>query len=116
MELGMVVFLHPASRVLVAVSIIALQLLRESYLELSLATVMCVIPLHAANGLLANDVTEFGMSMMVKPVQLSNAHSPMVVTELGIVMLVNPLQYMNALLPIVVTELGIVISVNPIQP
>lgn len=67
----MVVFLHPASRVLVAVSIIALQLLRESYLELSLATVMCVIPLHAANGLLANDVTEFGMSMMVKPVQLS---------------------------------------------
>jgi len=39
-ELGMVVFMQPAINVLVAVSIMALQLLRESYFGLSLATEM----------------------------------------------------------------------------
>jgi hypothetical protein len=39
-DLGMVVFMQPAINVLVVVSIIALQLLRESYFGLSLATEM----------------------------------------------------------------------------
>jgi hypothetical protein len=42
--LGITVFLHPATRVFVAVLIIALQLLRLSYLGLSDATMMDVKP------------------------------------------------------------------------
>ena len=60
--LGITVFLHPTTNVLVVFSIIALQLSRESYLELPSST-----------------VTE------VKPLQQENAPLPMVVTLLGIV-------------------------------
>lgn len=66
----MVVFLQPAINVLVAVSIMALQLLRELYFGLSLATEM-VARLEQpenANGLMV--VTELGMLMVVRPLQL----------------------------------------------
>ena len=43
-ELGMMVFLHPTTNLLVYVSIIALQLSRESYLLLSLSTTTEVSP------------------------------------------------------------------------
>jgi len=72
-ELGMAVFMQPAINVLVAVSIMALQLLRESYFGLSLATEM-VARLEQpenANGLMV--VTELGMLMVVRPLQLLNA-------------------------------------------
>ena len=68
-ELGMVVFLQLATSVLVAVSMMALQSLRESYFVLPASTLM-----------------------LVRPEQPANAASPMVVTELGMVMLVRPEQ------------------------
>ena len=43
-EFGMMVFLHPAIKVFEAVSIMALQLLRESYLELPDDTEIFVRP------------------------------------------------------------------------
>ena len=66
---GMVVALQPTMRVLLAVPIMALQLLRESYFVFPASTLI-----------------------LVKPVQRSNAKLPMLVTELGMVMLVKPVQ------------------------
>ena len=71
--LGMIVFLQPEIKVFDDVSIIALQLLRESYLVFPLAT-----------------VTE------VKPEQLAKAISPMEVTLVGIMMEVKLEQYRKA--------------------
>ena len=87
-ELGMVVDWHPAIRVLVAVSIIALQFSRESYVVLPLST-----------------------TIVVREEQYSNAKSPMLVTELGMVMEVRE-QLWNARLPMLVTELGRVMEVR----
>ena len=54
-EFGMVVFLHPAIKVLDAVSIMALQLLRESYLVLPDATEMLVRLEHSLNILIVDN-------------------------------------------------------------
>ena len=67
--LGIIVVLQPDIRVLVAVSIMALQLSRLSYLVLPDSTLM-----------------------FVKLVQPEKALYPMLVTLLGMVMLVNPVQ------------------------
>ena len=88
-DLGMVVFLQPAINVLVAVSIMALQLLRESYFGLSLTTEMEVRLEQSENAPSPMFVTELGMLMVVRPEQPSNASSPMTVTELGMLMLVR---------------------------
>ena len=61
-ELGMVVDWHPAISVLEAVSIMALQFSRESYIVLPLST-----------------------TMEVREEQYENADSPMLVTEVGMV-------------------------------
>ena len=103
-ELGMVVFLQPAINVLVAVSIMALQLLRESYLGLSLAAEMVARLEQPENAPSPMVVTEVGMLMAVRPVQPSNAPSPMVVTELGMLMAVRLRQSSNAPAPMIVTE------------
>ena len=47
---GIIVFLHPAIKVLEAVSIMALQLLRESYFGLPLATIMLLSSPQFLNG------------------------------------------------------------------
>ena len=68
-ELGMIVFLQPLSRVLVAVSIIALQTYLESYTVFPLSTVMLSKPLQKRKASLPISVTEFGISIDVKPLQ-----------------------------------------------
>ena len=88
MELGMTVALQPAISVLVAVSMIALQLFRESKVVLPLSTVMTARS-HPVNACEPMEVTELGMVRLVNPKQYSNAHWPMVVTELGMVTLVR---------------------------
>ena len=70
---GMVVVLQPATRVLLAVSIMALQLSRESYFVLPASTLMLVKPVQPSNALSPMLVTDEGMVMLVKPVQPSNA-------------------------------------------
>ena len=89
---GMVVVLQPATRVLLAVSIMALQLSRESYFVLPSSTFMLVRPEQPSNALSPMLVTDEGMVMLVKPVQSLNAKSPMLVTDEGMVMLVKPVQ------------------------
>ena len=66
---GITVFLHPAIRVLVAVSMIALQFFLLSYTVFLSSTFM-----------------------LINPVQSRNAFSPMLVTLSGIVMFVKPVQ------------------------
>ena len=88
-EFGIVVFLHPAIKVLDAVFIMALQLLRESYLVLPDATEMLVKPVQPANAAKSMLVTEFGMVTLVRLEQYANASCPMLVTEFGMVTLVR---------------------------
>ena len=66
---GMVVVLQPATRVLLAVSIMALQLLRESYFVFPASTLMLVKPVQPENAPLPMLVTDEGMVMLVRPVQ-----------------------------------------------
>ena len=72
-ELGMVVDWHPAIRVLEAVSIMALQFSRESYIVLPLSTTMEVREEQPENALRPMLVTELGMVMEVREEQSSNA-------------------------------------------
>ena len=92
-ELGMVVDWHPAISVLEAVSIMALQFSRESYIVLLLSTIM-----------------------ELREEQYANAHSPMLVTEVGMVTEVREEQLLNAHFPILVTELGMEMEVREEQP
>ena len=72
-EFGITVFLHPDINVLEAVSIMALQSPRESYLVLPLSTVRFARPLQSENGFLPMEVTEFGIVTLVRPLQPLNA-------------------------------------------
>ena len=95
-ELGMVVFLQPEISVFVAVSIIALQLFRESYFVFPLSTTILVSPLQPSNAWSPIEVTEFGMVTDVSPRQSRNAPLPIEVTELGMSTEVSLLQPSNA--------------------
>ena len=80
-ELGMMVDWHPAIRVLEAVSIMALQFSRESYIVLPLSTTMEVREEQPWNVYFPLLVTELGMVMEVREEQPPNANIPMLVTE-----------------------------------
>ena len=81
---------------MVAVSIIALQLSRESYILLPLSIVIEVKPEQPSNALSIRP-TEFDNVISVKPVQLLNARSPIVILFLPIVLIeVSPVQSENA--------------------
>ena len=89
---GITVFLQPVINVFVDVSIIALQLFRESYTVFPDSTTIDVKPLQKAKAASPMLVTLLGIVMLVKPLQLEKADPPMLVTLLGIVMLVKTLQ------------------------
>ena len=82
-ESGITVFWQPAIKVLVAVSIIALQLLRLSYTVLPESTAMLVKLLQPRNAYFPMLVTEFGMVILVKLLQSSNAYQLILVYPLG---------------------------------
>ena len=83
----------PLIKVLDAVSIMALQLFRESYIGLSSITVKDNNPVHP-----------------------ENAEFPMVVTLLGMVNEARLLQPENAEFPILITLLGMVNEARLLQP
>ncbi len=114
-ELGMVVFLQPTINVFVDVCIIALQLLRESYVPLFLSTVTKVSLEQPAKALMPIKETELGMDTEMSPEHSEKALSPMEVTELPMVNEVSPEQRKKAKLPIKVTELPMVTEVRPEQ-
>ena len=91
--LGIIVFLQPKMRVFVDVSIIALQLLRESYFVLPEA-----------------------MIIEVRQAQLLIIPYPISVTFLPKLRDFNEVQPSNILLPIFVTLSGIMIFVKLLQP
>ena len=69
-ELGMFVFIQPHMSVFDAVSIIALQLLRESYTRLPASTEIEVNPEQKKNTDGPIFVTELGITIEVKPLHL----------------------------------------------
>jgi len=83
---GIVVFGQPAIRVFVPVSIIALQLSRESYTLFSDSTTMEFKLLQPPKALKPMLVTLSGMVKEVRLMQPENADVPMLVTLLGMVM------------------------------
>ena len=91
--LGMVVFLHPDISVFDDVSMIALQLFRESNLGFNESTVI-----------------------EVRLVQPAKTSSSMVVTLLGMVIEVRQVQCMKAPPHMLVTLLGMVTEVRLVQP
>ena len=90
-ELGMVVFLQPVTKMLVSVSMIALQLSRESYLELPASTTMLASSSQPLNALLLIEVIVLGIVTEVKTLLEANAQSPIDVTVWGIVVFLHPL-------------------------
>ena len=67
--LGIIVLQHPSNRLFVSDSIIALQLSRESYIELLSSTIIEVRPLQEPNALLPMLVTLLGIDIEVRPEQ-----------------------------------------------
>ena len=90
--LGMIDVLQPAIRVLLAVSIIALQLSRESYFGFSDATSMDTRFEQPRNTEPPMLVTLFGIVTEVSPEHLSKAEPTILVTLFGIVTEVSPEQ------------------------
>ena len=110
--LGIMVFLHPIISVLLLVSMIALQLSRESYFVLPFSITIEVKPVQPRNAASPMDVTLLGMVIEVKPLHSWNAKFPIDVTLLGMVIEVKPEQPSNAELPIDITLLGMIIEVK----
>ena len=94
--LGIMVFLHPATNILDDFSMIALQLLRESYIIFPSSTTISVSSQHPKNGADPMLVTLLPILTEVSLVQHARASSPMLVTLLGIVMEVSLVQYARA--------------------
>lgn len=112
---GMIVFLQPVIRVFVSVSIIALQLFRESYDLFPTSTSIEVRHMHCSKTLSPMLDTLLGIVMEVRLLQPENAKRPMLVTLLGIVIKDKPLQYLKAEPPMLFTLEGMVIEVRPLQ-
>lgn len=117
--LGMVIEVgeeQPFIRVLVAVSIIALQLSRLSYIGLPSSTVILVNEVQPPNTASPMLVTLFGIKILVNEEQPKNARPLILSTPSEITMLVNEEQPSKALFPIIFTLLGITTLVNEEQP
>ena len=118
---GMIVALHPVIKVLVEVSMIALQFSRESYTGLLPSTTiedrfgqpLNGLPSHVPFPILVNPS---GIVIVVRPVQPEKALFPMLVTPSGSVMDVKPVQSLKTLSPILVNPSGSVMEVRPVQP
>ena len=82
--LGMVVPLHPTTNVFRFLSIIALQLSRESYFVFPLATLMVDNFVQPAKGLLPMVDTLLPMLTVVRLVQPSKAPLPIIITLISI--------------------------------
>ena len=91
-ELGISVLLQPTIKVLVNVSIIALQFSLESYTVLPASTDIFSKPIHPKKHSPPKLVTELGMIMEFKPLQPLKQLCSNTVTELGMVIEVKPLQ------------------------
>jgi len=112
-ESGIIVLAQPAINLFVSVSMMALQLLRESYVLFPSDTIILVRleqPVKAQEPIF---VTRSGMTMLFKSVQPLKASIPILVTESGMTMLVRLLRPLKASPPISVTESGMTVVAQP---
>ena len=114
-ELGIIVFLHPAIKVFVDVSTIALQLFLLSYTLFPASTIIVWRSRQPLKGEPSIFVTDFGIVTEMRA-ELSKASSPMYVTELPIITELRAEHPLNAAPPIFFTELGIVIELRLMHP
>ena len=116
--LGTKLFLQPAISSLVAVSMIALQFSRLSYVGLPSSTMMLSSPLHSANAPFLIVVILLGILMLVSPVQPLNIYNPMFVHLSGTVKFVSPVQSRNVYPPVKfnLSLFGSSILVSPVHP
>ena len=112
-EFGIIVFLQPAIKAFVLVSIMALELSRESKVVFSLFMTILFNLEQRINASLPIEFTELPMATEVSLEQSKNALLPISVTEFGMVTEVNPSQSKNASSPISVTEFGIIVFLQP---
>ena len=113
---GITVFLQPATRVFVAVSMMALPLFLLSYVVFPTLTTIEARLEQAEKAPLPMLVTLLGIVTDVRPEQPQKALSPMLLTLSGIVTDVSPEQPSKAYSPMLVTLSGILIDVRPRQP
>jgi hypothetical protein len=112
----MIVAMQPAKIIFVFVSIIALQLVRESYILLSSDTTMLVKHVQPLKAHPPISVTDLGMTIPFRLVQPSKAFPPISVTESGITILARLVQPLKAEVSIFVAESGMMILVRLVQP
>ena len=113
---GIIVDTHPVISLLVAVSIIALQLLRESYTGLPSSTTIEVKPEQLEKGFSPISVKFFGIVMEVNLEQPEKAEGPNEVQEDKSPTLVREEQAEKAELPIEVQEDKLPTLVRAEQP
>ena len=113
---GTIVFLQPATNILVDVFIIALQLFLESYTLLSASTIIDPSSEQLEKAESPILVTLLGISMLVSPEQPQKTPSSIHVTLLGISMLFRLEQWVKADSPILVTLLSISMLIKLEQP
>ena len=89
---GIIVFAHPAINLLVFVSIMALQLLRESYSGFLSATIMDIRASQPAKTDFPILVTPWGIAMDIRLLQHAKAYSSIFVTLSGRIMDVRAVQ------------------------
>ena len=95
------------------VSIMALELSRESKVVFSLFMTILFNLEQRINASLPIEFTELPMATEVSLEQSKNALSPTEVTEFGMAIEVNPSQSKNASSPIAVTEFGMIVFLQP---
>ena len=113
---GRTVDRHFAIKRLVEVSIIALQLSRESYTALPGLTIMDSKEEQPLNASSPIEVTLSGITIDFKEEQPQNAPSPIEVTLSGIMIDFKKRQLLNAYSPIEVTPSGMTMNSNEEQP
>ena len=114
--LGIFVFLHPKSRVLLLVSIIPLQLSLLSYFSFPFATRIDDRLSQNENASPLISITLLGISILSKLEQRENALYPIFVTLFGIFTFFKPEQLKNAEYPISVTPFCMSKLSNSLQP
>ena len=103
-------------KVLLLVSMIALQSLRESYFRLLLSTVIVVIPQHPSKGFVPMLVTLPGIFILIRLQQSLKALSPILVRLPGRVILARLLHSLKAANPILVTLSGSITLARLVHP
>ena len=114
--IGIWLFVHPSIKVFEDVSMIALQLLRESYTLFSLSTIIEVKLLHPSNTPTPMVFTLLGMNTLANPKQLPKEWAPIELIPSERVTFFNSKQSQKAKSPIFETLKGILTESNPVHP